>query len=178
MLGIFHMVQIRHEAIYKMKGISLLEVMLIIGIMSFISSVGIYHWHEYQQRLKLDIVSAQLMTFLAKVQLAANWSNGSYQLQTYIHDSYVKLKVIDHTTQETIARFNFTSSEKSVTLQEFDLLSPVIFYGRRNMASPGHFVVSNEYGKIKIIISARGRVRRCTDAEKSQNKSVMGIVLC
>lgn len=157
---------------------SLLEIILALGLMSLLGSIGINNWFQYQQRLKLDIVSAQLLTFLIRVQSAANWTNRNYQLQTYQHDSQIRLKAIDLNNLQTIAQFDFKSAEKSVGLKESNLVSPVVFYGERNMASPGHFILSNGNDEIRVIVSARGRIRRCTQIQDKATQPVMGIPPC
>lgn len=162
----------------RIAGLTFLEIMLAIVILSLLGSVGVNNWYDYRQKLALDAVSAQLISFLNRVQSLANWQNGSYQLRTIETDSQAELIVINEVNQRPIAGLAFSSPEKSVLLKPSELTSPVVFYGQRNMASPGHFVVGNDRYEIRVIVSARGRIRRCVDGSRSLAQPIMGISLC
>jgi prepilin peptidase dependent protein A len=47
------------------------------------------------------------------------------------------------------------------------------FYGLRNTAQAGHLTLSNAAGTARVILSARGRIRLC-----SEGKAIAGMAVC
>ncbi|MDU7768282.1 MAG: prepilin peptidase-dependent protein, partial [Serratia marcescens] len=47
------------------------------------------------------------------------------------------------------------------------------FYGLRNTAQAGHILLSNDAGSLRLVLSARGRLRLCSEGQR-----VRGIALC
>jgi len=47
------------------------------------------------------------------------------------------------------------------------------FYGLRNAALAGHLTLKNTAGSLRVVLSARGRLRIC-----SENQPVLGIGVC
>ncbi|MEX0631298.1 hypothetical protein M8494_00635 [Serratia ureilytica] len=46
-------------------------------------------------------------------------------------------------------------------------------YGLRNTAQAGHILLSNDAGSLRLVLSARGRLRLCSEGQR-----VRGIALC
>lgn len=162
----------------KIVGMSLLEIMCVLAIMSMLTSFSITHWQRYQQKLQLDNASRHLMTFLMRIHFSANQLNRDYQIQFSGTGLPNVLEVIEQDNHQRIAIFDELKDDSAITLASSGIVSPIIFYGKRNMASAGHFSIANSLAEIRVIISARGRIRRCVHAFFSDEQSMMGIPVC
>jgi prepilin-type N-terminal cleavage/methylation domain-containing protein len=162
------------------QGLSLLEMMLAIILISTLALAAGDNWYRYRQAVVLDSASAQLMDFLLKVQRQAAGANINLQIDVYDHQTLSGLSVFDLNSQRTLEKLRFIIMEKALTLQQASISSPIIFYGRRNMASSGRFIISGPNGKIHVIVSSLGRIRRCikTDSTDLKRFSVAGIAEC
>ncbi|CDG48273.1 prepilin-type N-terminal cleavage/methylation domain-containing protein [Serratia symbiotica] len=68
---------------------------------------------------------------------------------------------LEHTAQQLLA-FLIRLQDKEIG-----------FYGVRNNAQAGHIVLSNGAGSLRLVLSAKGRLRVC-----SERKNARGIALC
>lgn len=159
----------------KMAGLSLLEMMCVLIIMSMLTSFSITRWQLYQQKLQLDNASRHLMTFLMRMQFSANQLNRNYQIQLPEPNL---VSAIDQESDQLIALFDELKHNTAINLSSSNIASSIVFYGQRNMASAGHFSVVNAFAEIRVIISARGRIRRCVHSLPDDGSSIMGIPAC
>jgi|GEM_PF-6739181 len=162
----------------SVAGFSLLEIMCALIIMSMLTSFSVTRWQIYQQKLQLDNASRSLMAFLMQVQFSANQLNRHYQVNFTEPSLLNILEVIEQDGHELITIFDMLKQEKSIVLSSANVNTPIVFYGKRNMASAGHFSVANALAEVRVIVSARGRIRRCVQPNANNDHPIMGIRLC
>jgi len=160
--------------IKKQKGISLVELLFAIFLISIITNWSIRSWYSHQQKERLLITARSLRIFLNELQANAYWYNRTDFLWVYYHSGTwcigsgnMELNACEK-SKNSIYKPNY----KDISLSHFPLKN-MAFYGRRNTAQPGHFTLTNSEGCIRLIISKQGRIRLC-----SQNKKIADLPLC
>ncbi|WP_227731727.1 prepilin peptidase-dependent protein [Yersinia proxima] len=159
--------------IKKQKGISLVELLLVIALAGLMTVWGAQSWHHYRQRERLADSARQLLDFLTHLQAKANRSNNT----TLLWIRYDKQRCLGSGNKPTVdcsllegEIFTPPYPDVSITIS---LNKDIGFYGFRNTAQAGNIVLSNPAGRIRLIISSRGRIRLC-----GEGKSIAGINLC
>ncbi|SLM64168.1 Prepilin peptidase dependent protein A precursor [Dickeya aquatica] len=154
-------------------GFSLTELMLVITVIAMLAGGGLRSWLAYRQSLQLEQHARQLLSVLTAVQTQANWRNQTMALWVQSSADAWCLVLTD-------APAHCDAAEKTVYyryLKEVELLettSPrLVFYGLRNAAQSGHLTLRSPAGRVRLVISARGRLRLC-----SEGFSVQGIPIC
>lgn len=151
---------------------TLIEIMLVLGLIAMLSIWSLQGWREHQQRMQLDQQIQRLRIYLSGLQA-----------QAYRHNQTRLLWVIDgpggcvgsgeKPASCAMAGQNvFTPTLPNILLRAYSEKT-MGFYGIRNMAQAGHIVVSNRAGAARVVLSARGRLRLC-----SEGKPIAGMPLC
>ncbi|WP_125258634.1 prepilin peptidase-dependent protein [Dickeya lacustris] len=157
----------------RQNGFSLPELMLVLTVIALLTGSGLYHWQAYRQLLQLEQQARQLLGVLTGIQAQANWRNQTLSL--WIKSSaqaWCLVSTESSTDCDNPASVVYYRLHQDVALQEST--SPrVVFYGVRNAAQSGHLTLRNPAGKVRLVISGRGRLRLCSEAF-----SVQGIPLC
>lgn len=163
-------------------GMTLIEMLLVIGLIAILSTLANRGWQQYQNRQRLEETSARLLIFLVQVQGAANWRNERYVIYPVWQDSAWCL----------IAAMNKSSpsgechSDLGMSLRQpfadIKLIAPaqtlLEFHGRRNMALGGHLLLENAAGRVRVVLSSRGRLRRCSENHEQGATALVGISSC
>ncbi|MDR0805871.1 MAG: prepilin-type N-terminal cleavage/methylation domain-containing protein [Enterobacteriaceae bacterium] len=162
-------------------GMTLMEILLVIAVMAILSTSGINSWQGYQQRQLLEQTSADLLAFLSRVQSAANWHNQTYLLHAGMRGNQrcitASQAIFDARCSSDIGmRFIFPDTAIAVELSQSEL--SLGFYGLRNTAGAGNIVVSNAAGRVRLILSAKGRLRRCSASINGHQPYLPGIARC
>ncbi|MGM7892273.1 prepilin peptidase-dependent protein [Yersinia enterocolitica] len=159
--------------IKKQKGISLIELLLVIALAGIMTVWGAQSWHHYRQRERLADSARQLLAFLTHLQAKANRNNST----TLLWIRQDGQGCLGSGNKPTIACslleggiFTPPYPDVSITIS---LNKEIGFYGIRNTAQAGNIMLSNPAGHIRLIISSRGRIRLC-----SEGQSIAGIHLC
>jgi len=154
------------------EGMSLIEMMVVVALVAMCTLWGIHSWRNYQQALKLEQSAQQLRLYLFGVQAEANNYNRSAVLwgiagtdgcvgtgtpPSGCHNAVGKIFATHGSGVELLA-----VSEKNMG-----------FYGLRNAALAGHITLKNSAGSLRIVLSVRGRLRTCSEAQP-----LLGIGLC
>ncbi|MCD1125111.1 prepilin-type N-terminal cleavage/methylation domain-containing protein [Jinshanibacter sp. LJY008] len=163
------------------RGMTLIEILLVITITAILSLTGISGWQNYRQRAALEQSSAGLLAFLTRVQATANWRNQTYLLQvgklgTRGCIAASQTKRDGECDSDSGLRFVLPESTIGLEVSHSDI--GFGFYGIRNTAGTGHIVVSNQAGRVKVILSAKGRLRRCSESINGQQPYLPGITPC
>lgn len=151
---------------------TLIEIMLALGLIAMLSIWSLQGWREHQQRLQLEQQIQRLRIYLTGLQA-----------QAYRYNQTRLLWIIDGpqgcvgsgekpATCEMADNSAFRPSLPDISLRAFSE-KIMGFYGIRNMAQAGHIIVSNSAGSVRVILSARGRLRLC-----SERSALSGIPLC
>lgn len=153
-------------------GMTLIELLVVMTLAGLLTGWGISHWRDYQQALRLEHTAQQLLAFLTRMQADANWRNRTallgvktgarWCIRSGLAPSDCKASgddvFIPHYTDVQLA--GYTQKEMG-------------FYGLRNNAQAGHIVLSNGAGSLRMVLSAKGRLRLC-----SEGRNIRGISLC
>lgn len=154
------------------SGFSLTEMMLVLLLVAMIGSSTLSGWQHYQYVLKLEQTSARLLLFLMSAQAEANWENATYKLLPVKNSgekwfvNIVPEPINGENKQECLFehRYCFVSEYPDIELKSFTENAGMAFYGRRGNAAAGHLVLASPAGEIRVILSARGRLRRCSES--------------
>lgn len=157
----------------KQQGMSLIEILVVIMLISICSLWGMQSWQSYQQALRLEQNAQRLRLYLISLQTQANAYNRSIILwaiggvQGCVGYS---LRPTSCTSSDSMAHFMVSEPDMEI----LDFTEKVMgFYGIRNAAQAGHITLRNSAGSIRLVLSARGRIRLC-----SEGKPMPGSALC
>lgn len=140
----------------------LLFVMVIAGILSIGALQG---WQRWQQRQQLRDTAQQLQGFLQRLRAQANWHNRDLILWSRTETPWCIGSGPRPTEKCTEGkRLHFVTPNSQVKL--FGIRGEPGFYGCRNMAKAGSIEIGNEAGRLRLIISARARIRVCQPDER------------
>lgn len=154
------------------QGLTLIELLVVIMLVGVLTSWGINQWQHYQQALRLEQTAQQLLTFLVRLQADANWHNRNALLwfrtgKTWCIGSGIPA-ISCVPSDDGVFMPDYSDVElREVTQKEMG------FYGVRNNAQAGHILLVNRVGQIRLVLSAKGRLRLC-----SEGISVRSIPLC
>lgn len=150
----------------KQRGLTTLELLIVMAIMAMAGSAGAWQWHTWQQRHYLLQSATQLRAFLMKWRDNANWRN------TDIHFHVVREGTQWCLTAGPPADGNCRVQSGRIWAAQWpgielaEMTDGLGFYGVRNTARAGRFVLRSQAGEWHIIVSAWGRVRLCQAGEK------------
>ncbi|CNI99238.1 prepilin peptidase-dependent protein [Yersinia mollaretii] len=165
--------RINNHRLIKQKGISLIEVLLVIALVGVMATWGAQSWHHYRQREKLADSARQLLAYLTHLQMQANRSNDTALLWVQQNGpgclgSGNKPATPCSALTGSVFIPPYPDISISISLQK-----SVGFYGVRNTAQAGSILLNSPAGRIRLIISSRGRMRLC-----SEGQSISGIYVC
>lgn len=154
------------------RGMSLIEMMVVVALVAICTLWGTQSWRGYQQALKLEQHAQRLRLYLYGVQ---SWAN-NYNLSAVLwaidgSDGCVGYGPRPSDCHNATGKI-FVTEEHDIELSGLPDKS-MGFYGLRNAALGGRLTLKNSAGSLRVVLSARGRLRIC-----SEDKSLLGIGLC
>ncbi|MBQ4782206.1 prepilin peptidase-dependent protein [Pectobacterium versatile] len=161
----------------QQRGVTLLELLVVLTIVALMAGGGLHGWIQYQQAIRLEQSAQQLLDFLSRVQANAYWHNETRTAKLIPQGELWCMVAGQNETQaEDTCRENhprqFVRRTQDVVLAKFTS-NVFTFFGLRNAAQAGHISLSNSAGQLRLIISVRGRMRMC-----SESQAVLAIPLC
>ncbi|WP_127157629.1 prepilin peptidase-dependent protein [Pectobacterium polaris] len=159
------------------RGFTLLELLVVLTIVALMAGGGLHGWIQYQQAIRLEQSAQQLLDFLGRVQANAYWYNET-RTAKLIPQGELWCMVVgqnEKQAEETCHENHpgqFVRRTQDVVLAKFTS-NVFTFFGLRNAAQAGHISLSNSAGQLRLIISVRGRMRLCSEAQ-----AVLAIPLC
>lgn len=157
----------------KQQGMSLIEILVVIILIAISSLWGLQSWQGYQQALRLEQNAQKLRLYLVGLQTQANAYNHSIVIWVMgggVGCVGYSVRPTDCTSPTDLPRFNV--SEPNIEILDFT--DKVMgFYGIRSAAQAGHITLRSSAGSIRIVLSARGRIRLCSEA-----KPMFGLPRC
>lgn len=155
----------------------MLELLVVLTIVALMAGGGLHGWIQYQQAIRLEQSAQQLLDFLSRVQANAYWHNETRtvklipQGELWCMVTGQNEKQAEETCRENHP-WQFVRRTQDVVLAKFTS-NVFTFFGLRNAAQAGHISLSNSAGQLRLIISVRGRIRLCSEAQV-----VLAIPLC
>ncbi|ACX89133.1 prepilin peptidase-dependent protein [Pectobacterium parmentieri] len=161
----------------QQRGFTLLELLVVLTIVALMAGGGLHGWVQYQQAIRLEQSAQQLLDFLSRVQANAYWHNETQTVKLQQQGALWCIVIGQSEKQvEDVCRENhprqFVRRSQDVVLATFTS-NVFTFFGLRNAAQAGHISLSNAAGKLRLVISVRGRMRLC-----SESQVVLAIPLC
>ncbi|MBN3051820.1 prepilin peptidase-dependent protein [Pectobacterium brasiliense] len=161
----------------QQRGFTLLELLVVLTIVALMAGGGLHGWIQYQQAIRLEQSAQQLLDFLSRVQANAYWHNETRTAKLIPQgDLWCMVAGQNEKQAEETCRENhpgqFVRRTQEVVLTKFTS-NVFTFFGLRNAAQAGHISLSNSAGQLRLIISVRGRMRLCSEAQV-----VLAIPLC
>lgn len=151
----------------------MIEMLLVIALAALMAGWGLPQGWIYLQEMRLEQSAIQLHAFLTRRQADAGWRNRSLYL--WVSDAAPWCIGVDSQPGgdcRSPAAGHFTLPYADIIPTETGQRE-IGFYGLRNMAQGGHLTLANEAGRIRVVVSSRGRVRLCAESRR-----VMGILPC
>ncbi|MCU1796398.1 prepilin peptidase-dependent protein [Pectobacterium polaris] len=161
----------------QQRGFTLLELLVVLTIVALMAGGGLHGWIQYQQAIRLEQSAQQLLDFLSRVQANAYWHNETRTAKLIPQgELWCMVTGLNEKQAEETCRENhpgqFVRRTQDVGLAKFTS-NVFTFFGLRNAAQAGHISLSNSAGQLRLIISVRGRIRLCSEAQ-----AVLAIPLC
>ncbi|WP_369789838.1 prepilin-type cleavage/methylation domain-containing protein [Rouxiella sp. WC2420] len=151
---------------------TLIEIMLVLGLIAMLSIGSLQGWREHQQRARLEQQAQMLRIYLSGLQAQSYQYNLSHLLWTIVGKSGCVGSGIKPADCASAGDSLFKPTAPDITVGVYSEKT-MGFYGLRNMAQAGHITLTNAAGTIRVILSARGRIRLC-----SEGKSIAGMAVC
>lgn len=146
------------------NGFTLPELLLVLAILGILSLGAIHGWQRWQQRQQLRDTAQQLQGFLQRLRAEANWQNQDRALWLMPGERWCLGSGVKPAAGcETGRRLQFVAPYPGV--QMLSMRGEPGFYGRRNMAKAGSLAFGNGSGTLRLIVSARARIRLCQPEE-------------
>jgi len=146
-------------------GFTLPELLFVLVIVGILSLGALHGWQRWQQRQQLRDTAQQLQGFLQRLRAQANWQNQDRVLWLMPGERWcLGSGPKPNAGCERGKRLQFVAPYPEVNATS--LRGEPGFYGRRNMAKAGSLEFGNASGRLRIIISARARIRLCQPEEQ------------
>ncbi|MEA9392514.1 prepilin-type N-terminal cleavage/methylation domain-containing protein [Acerihabitans sp. TG2] len=149
--------------IHGQQGYTLIEMLLVLMLTAMVALSGGHACHRYRQHAQLEQATTQITDFLLRWQLAASRGNHSCQLSVTRGGNWsitAYLMPAAGMPPVLLGRLDSPSDDIRLDFSQFDYLT---LAGTRNTATAGHLTVCNAAGRLKIILSGKGRVRICSE---------------
>jgi len=150
----------------QLRGFTLPELLLVMVIAGLLSLAALQGWQRWQQRQQLRDSAQQLQGFLVRLRTQANRHNSDLVLWSLSGEHWCigagsrPVAGCSHGNKQ-----HFISPHAGVVL--YGIRGEPGFYGRRNVARAGSIELGNNSGRIRLIISARARIRLCISDEET-----------
>ncbi|ACS86788.1 prepilin peptidase-dependent protein [Musicola paradisiaca] len=146
------------------QGFTLVELMMVMVIVALVLNIGVRGWLAQQQAITLEQQARQLLHFMSGVQMSAYWHNRNEALWLFRQPERWCVGSGEPPLQcPPDGNRTFTRPEKTVALVE-TTSERLVFYGVRNTSQSGHITLGNGAGRVRLVVSVRGRLRLCGES--------------
>lgn len=149
------------------SGYTLPELLLTLALTALLILAGSYGWRQHQSARQLASSAHQLMEFIVRQQWHAAWGNRRCRITAVVDerwqlwgDPLCGLGRASPGARREPARCAAPYTGVRLSLSTAGELS---LGGLRHTASAAHFVLSNRAGRLRVVVSGRGRVRLCSE---------------
>ncbi len=152
-----------HMKTHDQQGYALIEMLLVLTLSAMVALTGGQAWHRYRHHAELEHAAVGIADFLLRWQLAASRGNHIYRVNVTRGNNWsiaTSLIPADGGPPVLLGRLDSPADTIDLDFSQFEYLT---LAGLRNTATAGHVVVGNSAGRLKIILSGKGRVRVCSE---------------
>lgn len=138
--------------------------MLLVMALAAVVALGAARvWHHNRHHAQLDRTAAQIADFLLRLQLSA--SRGNHLCRISVTPGHGWTMIARLVTADGAPAVALDRLDSSVDTIRLDISQPgyLTLAGTRNTATAAHLAVSNSAGRLRIIVSGKGRVRMCSE---------------
>lgn len=146
------------------RGISLMEVIIVLFIMALPVSFINISWENYRERRYLTDTAVLFQQYLSSHKLKATYLNETRRIIVVFGEKSRACHQVSATQCNGDSSGFIPAAGVRIASGTTDT---VLFWGTRHTASAASFVLENSQGRIKLIISAPGRIRLCTTGKIS-----------
>lgn len=153
----------------------MLELLIVIAIASSLAGGGLLAWSDYRRALRLEQGARQLLDFAGRIQAGAYWHNETRRMMLIRRDDgWCARGGASSAATDCLADDGalFLPPSRDIELEQATD-ETFAFYGIRNTAQAGHITLRNPAGRVRLLISARGRLRLC-----GEERPLLGIPSC
>ena len=136
----------------KAQGYSLLEVVLVCGLIGSVSIMGLSIFQGIAQQHRLHLAAETFLSAVTAARFQAVAKNLALQIR--VHSNHRRFAV---TTKDAEPQF-WQDLPSGVEFSTVPRRTPT-FYSRAGASPAGTFTLSNSSGQIRVIVSVSGRVR-------------------
>ncbi|WP_413729520.1 prepilin-type N-terminal cleavage/methylation domain-containing protein [Sodalis sp. RH22] len=147
------------------RGYTLIEMMLVLALTAMLALSGTFVWRHYQHKSQLEHAARQIADFMQRLQCRAAWGNHHYRIRVRTGLDWsleARGDAQAHPMPASAMTLRRQASAGSIRL-EISTPGYLILAGLRNTATPAHLTLSNPAGRIRVILSGKGRVRVCSE---------------
>ncbi|AIJ08910.1 MULTISPECIES: prepilin-type N-terminal cleavage/methylation domain-containing protein [Edwardsiella] len=142
------------------RGYTLLEVMLVCGVLAMLAAAALPLWLPRRDQQRMLAEGLRLQTYLLTLREQAFRSNGGRPILFRRGRGGVACLVAQPQDDCRAAAAFIPIAPLRLEAQ---MSADAGFYGVRNTARPGHLRLSDERRAVRVIWSAQGRVRLCAE---------------
>ncbi len=139
-----------------------MEMLLVLALMAAVALSGGVAWQHYRHKAQLDHSARQIADFLLRLQLRAGWGNHTCRIAVKPGLGWSLTARFDDGDEPAAPMARLTSPFADIRL-EMSAPGYLTLAGLRNTATAAHLVIANPAGRLKIILSGKGRVRICSE---------------
>lgn len=147
------------------QGYTLIEMMLVLTLSAMLTLSGGFVWRHYQHQSQLDQAARQIADFLQRLQCRASWGNHHYRVTVQTGCDWSLVVAADAPSRHPPPPAMALRSQASSGGVRLDISAPgyLTLAGWRNTTTAAHLTLSNPAGRVKIILSGKGRIRLCSE---------------
>ncbi|SFN09187.1 prepilin peptidase dependent protein A [Izhakiella capsodis] len=135
-------------------------------ITSLIATGTVQGWQGWQQQWHLQDSASQLRQFLLRLRSTASWQNSDWLIKRCTRTCQGASWCLQGSRASHASEIlRFCAPWRGVHL--LTVTEGVGFYGRRDVARPGSFVLQNTAGSLRVVVASRGRIRICAVGDKT-----------
>lgn len=160
----------KDESSTTQSGFTLIEILIVLFICSFITLSGLYQWRQLVERHRLIDAARQVSEFIYSQMVEGGYLNRHQILSIKVGKIDWQLSIRDANSHQEISKIT-AEKHQGVELSKASRTS-IQLYGKQGTSRAFSIELKNQYANVIVYVSALGRVRAC-----SANKMV-GISAC
>ncbi|MDI7243611.1 prepilin-type N-terminal cleavage/methylation domain-containing protein [Providencia rettgeri] len=152
------------------RGFTLIEILIVLFICSFIMLSGLYQWQQQVERQRLIDAARQVSEFIYSQMIEGVYLNRYQILSVKVGKGDWQLIVKDANNKQQVGKLT-AERHQGITLSKASRTS-IQLYGKQGTIRAFSIELKNQHEQITIYISSLGRIRSCS------HKKMAGVPKC